>query len=208
MQKIDLYMSWKCIQHSCTESTVANRSAPTLYLTDIWFIKWNMIHKVHSVLEKLAEWSPHVYMGKCKQKPSFNMAWNSCFLCVLLLLFFYFFFSFFGTLFCCQHKTGWRAGKEDSHIRWWCSWCLFMFLCGQICCFLVWANLLMLWWNITGVTVFNPIGPTNIISRCLIMLNVGSAQGAFGSFGIYKTCSETSAQWAQWLFSKGLLLLL
>lgn len=137
----------------------------------------NVIHKVHSVLERPAEWSPHVYMGKCKQKPSFNVPWNSCF---------FFCFSFFGTLFCCQCETGGRAGKEDSHIRWWCSRCLFMSPCGQICCFLVWANLLMLWWNITGVTVFNPIGSTNIISRCLIILNVGSAQRAFGRFGFKK----------------------
>lgn len=58
----------------------------------------------------------------------------------------------------------------------------------------VWANLLMLWWNITGVSgVFNPIGPANIISRCLIMLNVGSALRAFFGGSVLKTiCSKIS----------------
>lgn len=136
---------------------------------------------------------PHVYIGKCKQ--------NLHSTCHEIAVFF---LSFsFLVLFCCQCETRGRAGKEDSHIWWWCSQCLFMSLCGQICCFLVWANLLMLWWNITSVTVFNPIGSTNIISRCLIILNVGSAQRELlGGLAFRNLLKGVSTFWVPWLFSE------
>lgn len=142
----------------------------------------NVIHKIKTIETWLIKYNlfwenPLAYMEKCKQK---------LLLCTMISVF------YFPVLYLVQCIVllpiwNWRESRKGGFPH---SVMLMVSIYAS-----VWANLLLLWWNITSVTVFNPIGPTNVISRCLIILSVGSAQRAFERFGILKTTQRCRTFW-------------
>lgn len=158
-------MSWIFVQHSCIRCQKLqghNNFIPAQHVIHKTPNDRCMIHNVHSVLGKPAEWGLLVYMQTCKQKPSFNLPWKS----------FFFFLVFFFFLFLVQYIAWlpmwkWREGREAGFPH---SVMIFMVSISVS----VWANLLFpcVGKFVDALMKYNqcyssyPIGPTNIISRC------------------------------------------